>query len=194
MGAKSEQKKLYILETAKAVFVEKGFRTVTMKDIVEACNISRGGLYLYYNNTAEIFRDVLKLEATQTDASMEEKFSEDASASEILMVFFKAQKADILAKKGSLIMAIYEYYFDHRDSNLENTLQKQFEVGTEIIKNLIEIGIENGEFVCAYPELEAKNMMYAMEGLKIMAQTTKVEASEIDQEMAYLLSRIAMEE
>lgn len=67
MGAKSEQKKLYILETAKAVFVEKGFRTVTMKDIVEACNISRGGLYLYYNNTAEIFRDVLKLEATQTE-------------------------------------------------------------------------------------------------------------------------------
>lgn len=194
MGSKSEQKKLYILETAKKVFVSKGFRTVTMKDIVEACDISRGGLYLYYNNTAEIFRDVLQLEAKQTDASLEEKFSEDATAAEILMVFFKAQKADILAKGGSLIMAIYEYYFENKDNSLDNTLQKQFEVGAEIIKNLIEIGIESGEFVCAYPELEAKNMMYAMEGLKIMAQTTEVEATEIDQEMAYLLSRIAVEE
>ena len=46
MGAKSEQKKAYILEVAKEVFIEKGFRTVTMKDIVEACEISRGGLYL----------------------------------------------------------------------------------------------------------------------------------------------------
>ena len=51
MGAKSEQKKAYILEVAKEVFIEKGFRTVTMKDIVEACEISRGGLYLYYNNS-----------------------------------------------------------------------------------------------------------------------------------------------
>ncbi len=194
MGAKSEQKKAYILEVAKEVFIEKGFRTVTMKDIVEACEISRGGLYLYYNNTAEIFRDVLKMEAGQTDSALEEKLSEDASAAEILMVFFKAQKSEILAKKGSLIMAIYEYYYIHKGSSLENTLQSQFAVGVEIIKNLIEIGIENGEFVCAYPELEARNIMYALEGLKIMAQTTKLEAAEIDREMAYLLGRIAVEE
>ena len=194
MGAKSEQKKAYILEVAKEVFIEKGFRTVTMKDIVEACEISRGGLYLYYNNTAEIFRDVLKMEAGQTDSALEEKLSEDASAAEILMVFFKAQKSEILAKKGSLIMAIYEYYYIHKGSSLENTFQSQFAVGVEIIKNLIEIGIENGEFVCAYPELEARNIMYALEGLKIMAQTTKLEAAEIDREMAYLLGRIAVEE
>jgi len=194
MGAKSEQKKLYILEVSKQVFVEKGFRTVTMKDIVEACEISRGGLYLYYNNTAEIFRDVLKMEARQTDAGMAEQLSEGASAAEILMVFFKAQKAEILAKKGSLIMAIYEYYNQYKDSGFENVLEKQFEVGTEIIRNLIELGIENNEFVCAYPELEARNMMYAMEGLKIMAQTTELDVAELDRELAYLLSRIAVEE
>ena len=194
MGAKSEQKKLYILEVSKQVFVEKGFRTVTMKDIVEASEISRGGLYLYYNNTAEIFRDVLKMEARQTDAGMAEQLSEGASAAEILMVFFKAQKAEILAKKGSLIMAIYEYYNQYKDSGFENVLEKQFEVGTEIIRNLIELGIENNEFVCAYPELEARNMMYAMEGLKIMAQTTELDVAELDRELAYLLSRIAVEE
>jgi len=194
MGAKSEQKKTYILEVAKKVFIEKGFRTVTMKDIVEACEISRGGLYLYYNNTAEIFRDVLKMEAGQTDEGLEEQLSEDATATEILTVFFKAQKAEILATKGSLIMAIYEYYFDYKNCGLDNVLQKQFEVGTEIIRNLIELGIENGEFVCAYPELEAKNMMYAIEGLKIMGQTTDLEADELDREMAYLLTRISVEQ
>ena len=29
-----------------------------MKDIVEACEISRGGLYLYFGSTAEIFLEV----------------------------------------------------------------------------------------------------------------------------------------
>jgi AcrR family transcriptional regulator len=46
MGEKSVQKRNYILETARKVFVEKGYKNVTMKDIVDACEISRGGLYL----------------------------------------------------------------------------------------------------------------------------------------------------
>ena len=91
-------------------------------------------------------------------------------------------------------MSSAEYYFDYKDCGLDNVLQKQFEVGTEIIRNLIELGIENGEFVCAYPELEAKNMMYAIEGLKIMGQTTDLEADELDREMAYLLTRISVEQ
>ena len=48
MGDKSEQKRNFILETARKVFIEKGFKNVTMKDIVEACEIRRGGLYLYF--------------------------------------------------------------------------------------------------------------------------------------------------
>ena len=58
MGEKSVQKKRYIVEKAREVFVEKGFKKVTMKDIVEACDISRGGLYLYFENTSQIFMEV----------------------------------------------------------------------------------------------------------------------------------------
>ena len=57
MSEKSVQKKKYIIETARNVFMEKGFKAVTMKDIVEACEISRGGLYLYFQNTGELFEE-----------------------------------------------------------------------------------------------------------------------------------------
>ena len=60
MGEKSEQKREYILKKAREVFAKKGFRDVTMKDIVEACEISRGGLYLYFGSTEEIFKEILK--------------------------------------------------------------------------------------------------------------------------------------
>ena len=40
MGDKSAQKQRYILEKARQVFMEKGYKLVTMKDIVEACEIS----------------------------------------------------------------------------------------------------------------------------------------------------------
>ena len=44
MGDKSAQKKKLIVERARRVFMEKGYKEVTMKDIVEECDISRGGL------------------------------------------------------------------------------------------------------------------------------------------------------
>ena len=65
MGEKSEQKKKLIVNRARTVFSEKGFKAVTMKDIVDACEISRGGLYLYFSNTAEIFQAVLDTEAEE---------------------------------------------------------------------------------------------------------------------------------
>ena len=41
MGDKSTQKKQYIIEKAKGVFIKRGYKDVTMKDIVEECQISR---------------------------------------------------------------------------------------------------------------------------------------------------------
>ena len=67
MSDKSAQKKKLILETARTVFSLKGYRGVTMKDIVEACGISRGGLYLYFSSTEEIFLEVLRLERQEAD-------------------------------------------------------------------------------------------------------------------------------
>ena len=69
MSDKSAQKKRYIVEAARKVFMEKGYKQVTMKDIVDACGISRGGLYLYFQNTGEVFEEVLKLEQAETEAN-----------------------------------------------------------------------------------------------------------------------------
>ena len=96
MGERSLQKKQFILEKAKEVFVEKGFRSVTMKDIVDACEISRGGLYLYYGDTEQIFLEVLAADSEKTEDVFEENVGEDATAAEILAVFLKEQKKNLI--------------------------------------------------------------------------------------------------
>src|SRR5690625_5178920 len=65
MIKKTERNKRYILEKSKEVFKKKGFQTVTMSDIVKACDISRGGLYRYYQSTFEIFKEVLQMEEAE---------------------------------------------------------------------------------------------------------------------------------
>ena len=194
MGEKSLQKKKYILETARKVFMEKGYKNVTMKDIVEACDISRGGLYLYFNSTAEIFREVLHMESEEADDVFSDSIREDATATEILALFLKEQKKELLSKKDNLAIATYEYYFGEDVPKQDNILKRQFDSAVKIIEKLIETGVENGEFYCEDCRSAARNIMFLLEGLKISAHTIGVTPEMVDRELLFILNGLGVEE
>ena len=193
MGEKSVQKKKFILEPARKVFVEKGFKKVTMKDIVEACDISRGGLYLYFDNTSQIFLEVLKLESEEADDVFSDNIKEDATAADILVLFLQEQKKELLRKKDTLTQAIYEYYFENQPGRKDNILKKQFDSAVKIIEKLIEIGVDNGEFYCEDCQETARNIMFVVEGMKISAQTIGITSETVDREILYILKSLGVE-
>lgn len=194
MGDKSAKKKKYIVETARKVFMEKGFRKVTMKDIVEACDISRGGLYLYFENTSQIFFDVLKMESEEADDLFSDSINEDATASDILILFLQEQKKELLRKKDNLMQATYEFYFANDLPKKDNVLKKQFDSAVKIIEKLLEAGVENGEFYCEDCKGTARNIMFVLEGLKISSQTIGITADTVDREIMYILRSLDVEE
>lgn len=193
MGEKSQQKKKYIIEKARQVFVEKGYRSVTMKDIIEACEISRGGLYLYFPSTKEIFLEVLKQEQESGDDVFSTQIGEDSTFVDILELFFAAQKAELLNSKDNLAMATYEYYFAHKPEGEENFLRTQFEAAVQALTQLIEMGVDAGELYCEQPQTAAEEIMYALEGLKASYLTMKVSEAEIDKQIEYLLQGLGLE-
>jgi len=193
MGEKSIQKRRYILETARRVFVEKGFKRVTMKDIVEACDISRGGLYLYFESTSQIFLEVLKLESEETDDVFSDSITEDATAADILILFLQEQKKELLRKEDTLTQAIYEFYFENQPGRKDNVLRRQFDSAVKIIEKLIGSGVDNGEFYCEDCEGTARNIMFVLEGLKICAQTIGITADTVDREIVYILRSLGVE-
>lgn len=193
MGEKSIQKKRYILETARKVFMEKGFKKVTMKDIVEACDISRGGLYLYFESTSQIFQEVMKLESEETDDVFSDKITEDATAADILVLFLQEQKKELLRRKDTLTQAIYEYYFENQPGKKDNILKKQFDSAVKIMEKLIETGVGNGELYCEDCQGTARNIMFVLEGLKISAQTIGITAETVDREIRFILGSLGVE-
>lgn len=186
MGEKSAQKKKYILDTARKVFVEKGFKNVTMKDIVEACGISRGGLYLYFDSTERILLDILQMEAEETDDVFTGQISEEDTAADILTLFLKEQKKELLQKKSNLTVAVYEYFFEHGLEDKNNTLRRQFDAGVKVLVKLIEAGIATGEFYCENPKGTACNIMYVLEGMKINSQTFGITEKMVDEQLLYI--------
>ncbi|MCI6714751.1 MAG: TetR/AcrR family transcriptional regulator [Lachnospiraceae bacterium] len=193
MGEKSEQKKKYILETARKVFVEKGYKNVTMKDIVEACEISRGGLYLYFDNTEQILLEVLQMEADETDDVFTQNITQEDTAADILTLFLKEQKKELLQKKNSLTVAVYEYFFSHKPTDKNNMLRKQFDAGVKVLEKLIEAGIASGEFYCEDPKGAASNIMYVLEGMKIDAQTFGITEKMVDEQLLYIMQGLIVE-
>ena len=193
MGEKSQQKKKYIIEKARQVFVEKGYRNVTMKDIIEACEISRGGLYLYFPSTKEIFLEVLKQEQESGDDVFSTQIGEDSTIVDIVELFFAAQKAELLNSKDNLAMATYEYYFAHKPEGEEDFLRTQFEAAVQALTQLIEMGVDAGELYCEQPQTAAEEIMYALEGLKASYLTMKVSEAEIDKQIEYLLQGLGLE-
>lgn len=193
MGEKSVQKKNYILNTARQVFVDKGYKSVTMKDIVEACGISRGGLYLYFDSTEQILLEILQIEAGETDDIFTQNIVEENTAADILTLFLKEQKKELLQKKNNLTVAVYEYFFEHKTTDKNNMLRKQFEAGVRVIEKLIEAGIASGEFYCENPKGAASNIMYVLEGMKINAQTFGITEKMVDDQLLYIMEGLIID-
>lgn len=194
MSDKSAQKKKYIVEIARKVFMEKGYKGVTMKDIVEACDISRGGLYLYFPGTRELFEEVLRLEQQEADDVFTKSLPIKATSSDILALFLKEQKKELLNKKPSLNKAIYEYFFANQIPTKDNLLKKQFDAAVYVMEKLIAAGVKNGEFICEDARGTARNIMYVIEGLKIAAQTRGVSEAAVDREIVYIMRGLIPEE
>lgn len=190
MGEKSEQKRQMILTTARHIFAQKGYKDVTMKDIVEACGISRGGLYLYFSSVREVFEAVLKEEEAETDDVFSRKLQEDATVADVLMIFFKEQKKEILGRKEDLTVATYEYNFAHALSAEENPQRRKFDDAVQALSQLLEAGMENGEFYELESRAAAANIMYALEGLRVLSRTIGISEERIDDELFTLVSGI----
>lgn len=194
MGSKSEKKRQFILEQAKIVFCTKGFKEVTMQDIVEACEISRGGLYLYFQSTKEIFMEVLKLESEDSDDTFETAITQVSTSADILALFLKEQKKEILDKAPKLTVAVYEFFFANKVPKKENPLRQQFTAAVKIIETLIADGVDNGEFICENPLGAARNIMYVLEGLKVCAQTRGVSEETVNKEILYIMEGLISED
>ena len=138
--------------------------------------------------------EVLRLEASEADDLFSNNIPEDATAADILVLFLKEQKKELLRKKNNLTMATYEFYFSEDIPRKDNILKKQFDSAVKIINKLIEAGVENGEFYCEDPMGTARNIMFVLEGLKISSQTIGISQDTVDKELYYILQGLTIEE
>lgn len=55
-----EERKRNILDESKKIFKKKGYEAFVMQDVIDAVDLSRGGVYSYFSNKEELFLSILE--------------------------------------------------------------------------------------------------------------------------------------
>lgn len=146
INKRGEETRKLIKKCACGLFASKGFKQVTMKNICEAASLSRGGLYCHYESTQEIFKEIINDFMSRQEDTFSEKIAQNIPAKEILNEVLEKYKAEMLDGQASLSLAIYEYFSIADVSETENELNTQYLASFKAWKNLLDYGIQTGEF------------------------------------------------
>lgn len=190
MTPKSLEKKNYILTCAHRVFVRKGYANVTMKDIIEECAISRGGIYLYFSSVDEIFVQVISRHNQQKLDRERMSIEEGKPFALLLSEYFVAQKKRLLHMEDSLKAAMYEYTLSHKEPEDREFYAMQFDAIQQRILEIMRCGVAQGKLKPPAAEHYTRQIMLMVEGMSSLALSGQMPPHIIDEQFQILMEKI----
>ncbi|WP_410771355.1 TetR family transcriptional regulator [Fontibacillus sp. BL9] len=180
--------RMEILNSARHVFIEKGYEATSMSDIVTGSGRSFGGVYLYYSGKEDVFLDLLRREYENMapDFGLEEQ----GSAWNAFVQFIGGQEKRVREVNAGLAPCLYEYFIvgrreDHRRKLIEERSQAVY--GT--LFDLIHNGVQRGEFHPAQPlNIFVHWLISLLEGLYLESIINGSENIQLAQQFELLLT------
>ena len=158
-----------ILEKARLVFCRKGYSNVTMKDIIDECGISRGGIYLYFNSVDEIFKQVVITRERNKTEEIRKQIQLNVNFLELLDAYLLTQKRRLLNMNDSLLRAMYEYNFTNTTAEDFELREAQVDGIRNTIFDILSLGVSQGYVNEAMLDIMKDHMMFIIEGLSVYA-------------------------
>ncbi|HEV8389623.1 MAG TPA: TetR family transcriptional regulator [Dongiaceae bacterium] len=151
-----------ILDAALTVFVAKGFAATKLDDVAVAAGISKGLLYRYFDNKAELFKEVIRQTLVTTIRDVGDRARATDSALAALDIFLEQM---IALAKDARRSAIPKLVISESGSFPELAVFYLAEVigpGLQQLSGLVRRGVESGEFRRVDPDLAAKSIIAPM--------------------------------
>ena len=175
VSLKGEKTKQDIREKAYQLFVEKGFKEVTMKDICELTGLSRGGLYRHYESTSQIFLEIVNDFSNSQKSEIFTKIEQHIPATTILEEILSKYANEMLDYKNSISLAVYEFYSNPMVSKEDNSVKKQYEISKSTWVELINYGIGTKEFNPVTSESIFNIIIFAYQRVRMYSRLMKMD-------------------
>ena len=125
--------KRLLLESAIALFAEKGYASTSVREIVERAGVTKPALYYYFESKEGMFRSILKWASEQLEIMLTEVLEAPGTALDRFLYFYRhlyrgiMKNRDLFKMMHNLTFGIPQgvppYDFDQYQRSLMNTLK-----------------------------------------------------------------------
>jgi len=151
-----------ILDAALTVFVAKGFAATKLDDVAVAAGISKGLLYRYFDNKAELFKEVIRQTLVTTIRDVGDRTRASDSARAALDIFLEQMIAVASDARRSAIPKLIISESGNFPELAVFYLAEVIGPGLQQLAGLVRRGIESGEFRSVDPDLAARSIIAPM--------------------------------
>lgn len=114
-------RKQHVIEMAHKLFIEKGFQSTTIQDILEYSGISKGTFYNYFLSKNELIMAIFKTLFNKMEIERDEILvGEDSSDPEI---FMKQIELQMKTNRANKLIPLFEEVFFSNDDELKQFLE-----------------------------------------------------------------------
>lgn len=163
MSTRGDLTRLKILDTARALFAEKGYAAVAMEDIRVLCGLSRGGLYRHFSSTKEIFTRLIETEQKNAFAKLEKALRNEVPGALMLDTFLRDRIKHLFNPKEYIDNAVNEFAASCPEGR--ELIVKRAEYSVDIVAEMIRLGCEQGAYSCEDCRATALHIICLLEGL-----------------------------
>lgn len=185
-------KREMIIEKAREVFCHKGYLSVTMKDIVDACGISRGGLYLFFSSVEELFQAVITTRNMRRFQTVRKQVEMNAEFFGLFDMYFNMQKDRILHMENSILRATYEYYFVHQSPSDIEFRNSQIVCIKKTILDILNLGVRQESITNDNIDEIAETYMFLIEGMSVFGMLYNISEAYIDTQIQLMKNMLTI--
>ena len=161
----SAERRAQIIEAALACFVREGYNNTTMDDIVAESGLSKGSLYWYFKSKDDLFAAALMSVFVDVGQEAVAALEQCTTASDKMRAVARTATGFSRAAEG-----FFNLFLEFWASSPRRDEASQLWVGLlaqykDVVVEIIERGVENGEFKPVDAEQLAWAMMAAYDGL-----------------------------
>lgn len=118
MAKKSELTQQRITETARELFIEKGFEGVRMQELADSAGVNKGLLHHYFNNKQTLFDEVFTHALEQLFGKIMQTFTSEASFEEKIRTIVDAYFDMLHANPRLPVFLVFEINRDETHASL----------------------------------------------------------------------------
>ncbi|MGP8005236.1 MAG: TetR/AcrR family transcriptional regulator [Smithella sp.] len=160
-----ESRRNTILKAARRLFLDRGFKAVTVDSIAAKSEVSKGSIYLCFDSKEEIYTQILIADNIALNERIRNFTSIEASASQLLQEFSRIY-VDYFLNDKELFRILMTFMMQtgqmHLTDKQSNELIRSTNENIKPISEIIQKGIDSGEFFPIKNIRQIQNAIWGM--------------------------------